>query len=68
MECPYCRSRNFFLKNPDDEYETREFELREGKVVFLEKEDVTLSLPVEKDSRIFCRRCAWHGRLEDLKG
>jgi hypothetical protein len=68
MECPYCCSRNFYLKNPDDEYETYEFDFREGKVVFLEKEEAPLSLPLEKDTPIFCNRCAWRGRMEDLKG
>ena len=52
MECPYCSSRNFYLKNPDDEYETYEFDFREGKVVFLEKEEAPLSLPLEKDTPI----------------
>jgi hypothetical protein len=68
MECPYCRSRNFYLKDPDDGYETHEFDLREGKVVFLEKEEAPPSLPLEKDTTIFCSRCAWRGRMEDLKG
>jgi len=68
MECPYCRSRNFYLKNPEDEYETYEFDLREGSIEFLEKGNPPLSLPLEKDTRVFCNRCAWHGRMEDLKG
>jgi hypothetical protein len=53
MECPYYCSRNFYLKNPDDEHETYEFDFREGKVVFLEKGEVPLSLPLEKDTPIF---------------
>jgi hypothetical protein len=68
MECPYCRSRNFYLKNPEDEYETYEFDLREGSIEFLEKGNPPLSLPLEKDTQVFCNRCVWHGRMEDLKG
>ena len=67
MECPYCRSRNFYLKSPDDEYETYEFDLQEGKAVWLEKEKSPLTLPLEKGTPIFCNRCAWHGRMGDLK-
>jgi hypothetical protein len=32
MECPYCRSLNIYLKSPDDKYETREFDVREGEI------------------------------------
>ena len=68
MECPYCRRRNFYLKDPDDEFETFEFDFREGEAVFAEKKGTRSSLFLEKDTPIFCNRCAWRGRMEDLKG
>ena len=34
MKCPVCGSLNFFVKDPDDEYETHEFELKGQDVVF----------------------------------
>jgi hypothetical protein len=67
MECPFCRSQNFYLKDPEDEYETHEFDLREGNIEFLEKGNPPFSFRLEKDSQVFCNRCAWHGRMEDLK-
>jgi hypothetical protein len=34
MKCPLCGCKTFYLKDPDDEYETYEFELHDGKVAF----------------------------------
>jgi hypothetical protein len=34
MKCPVCGSLNFFVKDPEDEYETHEFELKGDSVVF----------------------------------
>ena len=35
MKCPVCGSLNFFVKDPDDEYETFEFELKDATIVFI---------------------------------
>ncbi|NWF53955.1 MAG: hypothetical protein HXY45_04080 [Syntrophaceae bacterium] len=67
MECPYCRSRNFYLKDPQDEYETYEFDLREGEIEFLDNDGPAPPIPVEEDTPVFCNRCAWHGKMGDLK-
>ncbi len=34
MKCPVCGSQKFFLKDPADEYETYEFELKDGQAKF----------------------------------
>ena len=34
MKCPICGCEKFYLKDPDDEYETYEFELSDGEVAF----------------------------------
>jgi phage FluMu protein Com len=34
MKCPVCGSLNFFVKDPDDEYETFEFELKDAVIVY----------------------------------
>jgi hypothetical protein len=34
VKCPVCGSLNFFVKDPDDEYETYDFELKGNSIVF----------------------------------
>ena len=34
MECPLCGCVGFYIKDPDDEYETYEFAWRDGNVEF----------------------------------
>jgi len=34
MKCPFCGCQSFYLKDPDDEYETYEFDLEKGEVNF----------------------------------
>jgi len=31
MKCPVCSCANFYIKDPEDEYETYEFELKDGQ-------------------------------------
>ena len=67
MKCPICGSLNFFVKNPDDEYETHGFELKGEDVVF-NPEAAELSNPdLKTDTEIFCEKCAWHDKFQELK-
>jgi hypothetical protein len=66
-KCPACQSENFYLKDPDDEYEIFEFALREGEMNFLENEGSKDLPPLRDETQIFCNRCAWHGRKTDLE-
>ena len=34
MECPLCRCEKFYLKDPDDPFETYEFTWRDGEILF----------------------------------
>jgi len=34
MACPFCGCEHFYVRNPDDEYETCEFDLKGGEPVF----------------------------------
>jgi len=34
MECPICGCQDFFVKDPEDEYETHEFSVAGGRVEF----------------------------------
>ena len=39
MACPLCGCEQFYVKNPDDEYENCEFDLKNGQVLFASEED-----------------------------
>ena len=53
MKCPVCGSLNFFVKDPDDEYETHGFQLK-GKDVFFDPETAELRNPdLKANTEIF---------------
>jgi hypothetical protein len=65
MECPLCGCQDFFVKHPDDEFETFEFSVAEGRVAF-HATDAGAAPDVQADTETYCNRCSWHGRLKDL--
>jgi hypothetical protein len=65
MKCPTCGSIRFYAKDPDDAYEEYGFSLEAGQVV--PDPAGTDALEIIRQSEAFCERCAWHGRLDDLK-
>ncbi len=65
MPCPVCRSTGFYLKDPDDPYETTDFTVEDGAPVFAQGEGEAPELTGE--SQIFCNICSWHGKLDELK-
>ena len=67
MKCPICGSLNFFVKDAEDEYETREFELKGQDVVFNPAAAESDSPEVKSDTEIFCEKCAWHDKFQELK-
>ena len=67
MKCPVCGSLNFFVKDPDDEYETFEFELKDAKIVYISEADETDSPAVKADTEVFCEKCSWHDKFQELK-
>ena len=67
MNCPVCGSLNFFVKDPDDEYETFEFELKDTAIVYKSEADETDSPDVQADTEIFCEKCSWHDKFKELK-
>jgi hypothetical protein len=67
-KCPVCGCKKFYVKNPDDEYETYAFECRNGAVCF--DADVinrTECPPVTDATETFCDVCAWHDKFSALK-
>jgi hypothetical protein len=66
-KCPLCGCEKFYVKDPDDEYETYTFECRDGEVCF-DPEAAGCDPPApDADTQTFCDRCAWHDRLAALK-
>lgn len=67
MSCPICSCERFYVKNPDDEYEICEFDLKSGRVVFTSDEDGSWRPDLTDATISYCDHCAWHGKLGELK-
>jgi len=66
MECPYCGCRKFYIKNPDDEYETYGFDCESGEICFDPDIDDSDIPELSDNSRIYCEKCAWNGRYDEI--
>lgn len=65
-KCPLCGSKHFYVKDPDDEYETYEFECKAGEVCFEDDVDSDQAPDVEEDTETYCATCSWHDRFGKL--
>lgn len=66
MKCPTCGCKNFYVKDPGDEYETYGIELKDGEVCLADQGD-TGELEIDSDTETYCDKCSWHGKLQELK-
>ena len=66
-KCPDCGCQSFYIKDPEDQYELFEFELKEGQIISSEKETDSNPLEVGDDTETYCDKCAWHDRFKNLK-
>ena len=66
MACPICGCEHFYVKNPDDEYEKCEFDLKSGQAVFASEEDESWRPDLTDATVSYCDNCAWHGKLSEL--
>jgi hypothetical protein len=66
-KCPLCGCEKFYVKDPDDEYETYAFECRDGEVCFDPEAEACNPPTPGSDTETFCDRCAWHDRMDALK-
>lgn len=64
MACPVCGCQQFYVKDPDDEFEVHEFECRQGQPCFQCPEDAP---EMKNDTETYCEKCAWHGRFDKVK-
>lgn len=67
MKCPDCGAQRFYIKDPEDQYNIREFCLENGKVVYENTESETSHLQVLEETETFCDQCAWHDKFKLLK-
>ena len=66
MKCPVCSCANFYIKDPEDEYETYEFELKDGQFAFSSEDDAAAAPEIQDQTEAFCNKCSWHGNLKEL--
>jgi hypothetical protein len=67
MECPICGCQEFFVKDPEDEFETYEFSVASGAVRFSADVENESAPEVQEASETFCNKCAWHGKFQELR-
>jgi hypothetical protein len=63
-----CGCEKFYIKDPDDEYETFEFCIEAGGPVFSDDIDESEYPEVSAETRTYCNQCAWNGKLSELDG
>jgi hypothetical protein len=68
MKCPVCGCLNFYIKDPNDEYETYDFELREGTVAFSPDAETSAAPGLQDKTETYCNKCSWHGKFMELTG
>jgi len=66
-KCPVCGCKRFYVKDPDDQYETYEFECKDGKVRFDDSLNENECPEVHEDTETYCNACAWHDKFSKMK-
>lgn len=66
-KCPDCGAKRFYIKDPQDQYTLREFEITEDGISYLENDTDSEHLQVGDEIETFCDRCAWHDKFKTLK-
>lgn len=65
-KCPLCGSSSFYVKDPEDQFETYELEMREEGVVFDESIPDAEKPAIDSSTSTFCSRCSWHGPFGEI--
>ncbi len=67
MECPDCGAQEFYVKDPEDQYNITEFDLEKGVINYSTEDADSDPLPVDDETETYCDRCAWHDKFKVLK-
>jgi len=54
------------VKDPDDEYEMHEFDLKGGEVIFTAEEADAGKPELRDETETFCDNCSWHGKFREI--
>ena len=65
-KCPVCGCQKFYIKDPDDEFETFEFQLKDKQVCFEPDVEVDDAPEIGDDTETFCDKCTWRGKKQEL--
>jgi hypothetical protein len=58
---------SFYTKDPEDQYNFFDFDLKEGKIIFNVEETESNPPDIVEETETFCIRCAWHDKFKTLK-
>jgi hypothetical protein len=67
MKCPSCGQHRFYVKDPEDEFETISFDCSTGRICFdseIPKDDIP---EISDSTHIYCDKCAWNGGVSEIK-
>jgi len=67
MKCPLCKRERFYLKDPDDPYETFGFSSESGDICFDAGPDPADIPRLSEDTPIYCDHCAWNGPFRQIQ-
>jgi hypothetical protein len=65
-QCPVCGCDTFYCKNPEDEYDTKTFNVVDGSAVPSDPEDDDWSEDMTSETEAYCDRCTWHAPFGDV--
>jgi len=66
MKCPFCGCQSFYLKDPDDDYETYDFDVEKGAVKFSPEVNESDAPDLQEETQCYCNQCAWNGKFGEL--
>jgi hypothetical protein len=66
MKCPVCGCQGFYVKDPEDEFETYELRVGDGGIAFEPGTDASAAPALGDATETFCNKCSWHGKLGEL--
>ena len=67
MKCPDCGARRFYVKDPEDQFNLFEFDLKEGGEVCFDEGIDHNQIEVSEETETYCDRCAWHDKFKTLR-
>ncbi len=66
-KCPICGCEEFYVKDPEDDYEIYEFRCEDGEICFDPEIDKEKIPDINDKTETHCNRCKWHDKMEKLK-